>query len=87
MTGTTRPGGRTARTKEAVFEAVAALIAERGYGNIAMTDIAAKCGRWRNWSRVIAPARKAMTASGRKPKSTRRNTTCEGEIRAVAHFM
>jgi AcrR family transcriptional regulator len=43
MTGTTRPGGRTARTKEAVFEAVA-LIAEREVHNIAMTDIAERAG-------------------------------------------
>ena len=44
MTGTTRPGGRTARTKEAVFEAVAALIAEREVHEIAMTDIAERAG-------------------------------------------
>ena len=40
----TRPGGRTARTKEAVFEAVAALIASARY-EIAMTDIAERAGR------------------------------------------
>ena len=57
MTGKTRPGGRTARTKEMVFEAVAALIAERGYGNIAMTDIAERAGvaatsLYRRWGDV-----------------------------------
>lgn len=57
MTGKTRPGGRTARTKEVVFEAVAALIAERGYGNIAMTDIAERAGvaatsLYRRWGDV-----------------------------------
>lgn len=57
MMGKTRPGGRTARTKEVVFEAVAALIAERGYGNIAMTDIAERAGvaatsLYRRWGDV-----------------------------------
>ena len=40
MARTPRPGGRTARTREAVFEAVAALIAERDPASISMTDIA-----------------------------------------------
>jgi AcrR family transcriptional regulator len=39
-----RPGGRTARTKIAVFEAAAALLAERGHDAIGMTDIAERAG-------------------------------------------
>lgn len=57
MAGKVRPGGRTARTKEAVFEAAAALIAERGYDKIAMTDIAERAGvaatsLYRRWGDV-----------------------------------
>ncbi len=57
MTGKVRPGGRTARTKEAVCEAAAALIAERGFDKIAMTDIAERAGvaatsLYRRWGDV-----------------------------------
>jgi AcrR family transcriptional regulator len=53
----TRPGGRTARTKAAVFEAAAALVAERGHEAIAMTDIAGRAGvaatsLYRRWGDV-----------------------------------
>jgi AcrR family transcriptional regulator len=53
----TRPGGRTARTKAAVFEAAAGLVAERGHDAIAMTDIAARAGvaatsLYRRWGDV-----------------------------------
>jgi len=53
----TRPGGRSARTKAAVFEAAAALVAEQGCEAIAMTDIAARAGvaatsLYRRWGDV-----------------------------------
>jgi AcrR family transcriptional regulator len=41
---TSRPGGRTARTRATAFEAAAALLAEREPAQIAMTDIAARAG-------------------------------------------
>ena len=44
MTTKPRPGGRTARTKSSVFEAVTALLTERGYGALNMTDIAERAG-------------------------------------------
>ena len=52
-----RPGGRSARTKEATFEAAAALLAERGHGEITMTDIAERAGLaatslYRRWGDV-----------------------------------
>jgi len=54
---TSRPGGRTARTKAATFEAAAALLAEREPAQIAMTDIAARAGvaatsLYRRWGDV-----------------------------------
>ena len=42
MTAKPRPGGRSARNKAAVFEATAALLAERGHEAVTMTDIAAR---------------------------------------------
>lgn len=52
-----RPGGRTARTKSSVFEAVTALVTERGYGALNMTDIAERAGvaatsLYRRWGDV-----------------------------------
>jgi AcrR family transcriptional regulator len=44
MTAKSRPGGRTARNKAAVFEATAALLAERGHQAVSMTDIAERAG-------------------------------------------
>jgi AcrR family transcriptional regulator len=54
---TPRPGGRTARTKAAVFEAARALLAERDAADIAMTDIAGRAGvaatsLYRRWGDV-----------------------------------
>ena len=54
---THRPGGRTARTKAAAFDAAAGLLAEREPADIAMTDIAARAGvaatsLYRRWGDV-----------------------------------
>ena len=52
-----RPGGRTAKTKAVVFEAVTALVAERGHAAVSMTDIAERAGvaatsLYRRWGDV-----------------------------------
>ncbi len=57
MTVKRRPGGRTAQTKGSVFEAVTALVTERGYGAFNMTDIAERAGvaatsLYRRWGDV-----------------------------------
>lgn len=54
-----RPGGRTARTKTVVFEAVTALVAEKGHAAVSMTDIAERAGvattsLYRRWGDVHA---------------------------------
>jgi len=59
MTVKPRPGGRSARNKAAVFEAVAALMAERGHQAVTMTEIAARSGLaatslYRRWGDVRA---------------------------------
>lgn len=57
MTAKPRPGGRSARNKAAVFEAAAALVAERGHEAVTMTDIAERAGMaatslYRRWGDV-----------------------------------
>jgi AcrR family transcriptional regulator len=52
-----RPGGRTARNQAAVFDAAAALLAEKEPGSIAMTEIAERAGvavttLYRRWREV-----------------------------------
>src|SRR5665213_2836916 len=57
MTVIPRPGGRSARTKAATFEAAATLTAERGHEAVTMTEIAARAGvaatsLYRRWGDV-----------------------------------
>jgi AcrR family transcriptional regulator len=57
MSANTRPGGRTARTRAAVFEAVATLVAERGHAAVRMADVAERAGvattsLYRRWGDV-----------------------------------
>jgi AcrR family transcriptional regulator len=57
MTVKRRPGGRTAQTKSSVFDAVRALVTERGYSSLTMTDIAEAAGvaatsLYRRWGDV-----------------------------------
>lgn len=44
LTGTTRPGGRTARTREAVLAATLAELAEHGYAQLTVEQIAQRSG-------------------------------------------
>jgi AcrR family transcriptional regulator len=59
MTVKPRPGGRSARTKATVYEAVAALVIERGHAAVSMTDVAERAGvaatsLYRRWGDVRA---------------------------------
>lgn len=61
---TRRPGGRSARVRTAVHQAVAELVAERGYGNFTVGEVAARAGvadtsiyrRWGNLETLSADA-------------------------------
>src|SRR5579875_2521841 len=44
LNGTTRPGGRTARTRTAVLAATLAELAERGYAELTVEQIAQRSG-------------------------------------------
>ncbi|MEV0260476.1 TetR/AcrR family transcriptional regulator [Streptomyces sp. NPDC050617] len=54
-----RPGGRSARVRAAVHQAVIALVAERGYGNFTVGEVAARAGVadtsvYRRWGNLEA---------------------------------
>ncbi|MGY0064703.1 TetR/AcrR family transcriptional regulator [Streptomyces sp. LZ34] len=54
-----RPGGRSARVRAAVHQAVTDLVAERGYGNLAVGEVAARAGVadtsiYRRWGNLEA---------------------------------
>ncbi|MEV4164926.1 TetR/AcrR family transcriptional regulator [Nonomuraea dietziae] len=54
-----RPGGRSARVRAAVHQAVTDLVSERGYGNFTVGDIAARAGvadtsLYRRWGNLQA---------------------------------
>ena len=61
-TGTSRPGGRTARTRDAVFEATLAELGAVGYGHTSVEAIAQRAGvhkttiyrRWGTKDRLVA---------------------------------
>lgn len=59
MVAIPRPGGRSARTKSAVFEAVATIVGERGHAAVTMTEVAERAGvaatsLYRRWGDVGA---------------------------------
>ncbi|MDN3352355.1 TetR/AcrR family transcriptional regulator [Actinomadura sp. DC4] len=57
-----RPGGRSARVRAAVHQAVTDLVSERGYGNFAVGEVAARAGvadtsvyrRWGNLEALLS---------------------------------
>ncbi|WP_433727487.1 TetR/AcrR family transcriptional regulator [Nocardia sp. CA-129566] len=58
---TRRPGGRSARVRAAVHQAVTELVAERGYGNFTVAEVAARAGVadtsiYRRWGNLEALA-------------------------------
>ncbi|WP_433730960.1 TetR/AcrR family transcriptional regulator C-terminal ligand-binding domain-containing protein [Nocardia sp. CA-129566] len=60
--GSVRPGGRTARVREAVLQAAGDLLAERGFAHLDLTEVAARAEvgkttayrRWRNSTGLVA---------------------------------
>jgi AcrR family transcriptional regulator len=66
-----RPGGRSARVYAAVHQAVTELVAERGYGNFAVGDVAARAGvadtsiyrRWGSLEKLLSDVALARLAA------------------------
>ena len=68
--GTVRPGGRTARTAEAVFAAVIAELSTRAYADISVESIAARAGVhkttvYRRWGSKAEIIRQALVSTAR----------------------
>lgn len=84
-----RPGGRSARVRVAVHQAVADLVAERGYGNFTVGEVAARAGvadtsvyrRWGNLEALLTDvANTRLTTQSPIPDTG----NLEGDLRAYA---
>jgi AcrR family transcriptional regulator len=89
MTVIPRPGGRTARTQEAVFAAAAALLAERGHGAVTMTDIAERAGvaatsLYRRWGDVRVLVMEVAVAQLMRERPLPNTGSLRGDLRAWA---
>ncbi|WP_327095583.1 TetR/AcrR family transcriptional regulator [Nocardia vinacea] len=84
-----RPGGRSARVRAAVHKAVTELVAERGYGNFTVADVATRAGVadtsiYRRWGNLEALAME-VTVDRLGTESAIPNTgSLEGDLRAYA---
>ncbi|WP_433523046.1 TetR/AcrR family transcriptional regulator [Nocardia pseudovaccinii] len=84
-----RPGGRSARVRAAVHQAVTELVAERGYGNFTIADVATRAGVadtsiYRRWGNLEALAME-VTVDRLSTESAMPNTgSLEGDLRAYA---
>jgi AcrR family transcriptional regulator len=84
-----RPGGRTARTRAAAFEAAASLLAEYEPADIAMTDIAARAGvaatsLYRRWGDVRTLLTEVAVERLMKDWPLPDTGSLEGDLRAWA---
>lgn len=84
---TSRPGGRTARTRAAVFAAAEGLLQERGPAAISMADIAQAAGvastsLYRRWGTVDALLLDVSMERLRTAKPIPNTGTLEGDLRA-----
>jgi AcrR family transcriptional regulator len=84
-----RPGGRSARVRSAVHQAVTELIAERGYGTFAVAEVAARAGVadtsiYRRWGTLEALLMD-VTVSRLTERSPMPDTgSLEGDLRSFA---
>jgi AcrR family transcriptional regulator len=87
--GHQRPGGRTAKVRAAVLEATAATLAEEGYENLSIEDVAQRAGvhkttiyrRWPSKAELVADAVRERSATRVEVPDT---GTLAGDLRALA---
>ncbi|NLU74183.1 TetR/AcrR family transcriptional regulator [Streptomyces sp. HNM0575] len=94
--GRARPGGRTARTREAVREATLAEIADRGYDGLSVEGVAARSGVhrttvYRRWRNAAGLAADALDLASAEPWPVPDTGTVRGDLReltelVVTHF-
>ncbi|TDE22119.1 TetR/AcrR family transcriptional regulator [Actinomadura sp. 6K520] len=90
--GTVRPGGRTARVRDAVRRATLAELAERGYEGLTVESVAARSGvhrttvyrRWRNADGLVADA---LDLAAGEPWPVPDTGTLDGDLRAIARLV
>ena len=92
MTAKPRPGGRSARNKAAVFEATAALLAERGHELVTMADIAERAGiaatsLYRRWGDVRALVMEVAVEKLMRERPLPDTGSLRGDLRAWARPM
>ncbi|MFI8854004.1 TetR/AcrR family transcriptional regulator [Streptomyces sp. NPDC053499] len=86
--GSRRPGGRTARVREQVLEAVGPLLVEHGYDGLTVDAVAARSGvhratvyrRWRDVGGLLADVLDAAGDDDWRPADT---GSLEGDLRAL----
>jgi AcrR family transcriptional regulator len=86
---TRRPGGRSARVRSAVHEAVTQLVAERGYGAFAVADVAARAGVadtsvYRRWGTLEALLMDVVVSRLTEHSPVPDTGTLEGDLRSFA---
>jgi AcrR family transcriptional regulator len=90
--GARRPGGRTAHNRQAVFAATLGLLAERGYAELSVEDIAQRARvhkttiyrRWRSLDRLVAAA---FMATGQSLIEVRETGDVDRDARALARVV
>ncbi|MEU5883056.1 TetR/AcrR family transcriptional regulator [Spirillospora sp. NPDC047279] len=90
--GTVRPGGRTARTREAVREATLAELAEHGYQGLTVDNVAARSGVhkttvYRRWGSAEGLVADALELAAAEPWPVPDTGSAEGDLRALARLV
>ncbi|MGP4025760.1 TetR/AcrR family transcriptional regulator [Actinomadura sp. 3N407] len=90
--GSVRPGGRTARVRDAVRKATLAELAEHGYPGLTVDNVAARSGvhkttvyrRWGNAEGLVADA---LELAAGEPWPVPDTGTLAGDLRAIARLV
>ncbi|MFE7796144.1 TetR/AcrR family transcriptional regulator [Nocardia sp. NPDC057440] len=86
---TRRPGGRSARVRAAVHQAVTELVAERGYGNFTVAEVAARASVadtsiYRRWGNLEALAMEVAVDRLSTESAIPDTGTLDGDLRTYA---
>ncbi|MFJ9679585.1 TetR/AcrR family transcriptional regulator [Streptomyces sp. NPDC101194] len=88
--GTRRPGGRTARTRAAVRDAVLTGLAEHGYPGLSVEYVAERSGvhrttLYRRWGTLEGLVADALDLAGEDDWTPPDTGSLKGDLRALAH--
>ncbi|MFD0906022.1 TetR/AcrR family transcriptional regulator, partial [Actinomadura sediminis] len=90
--GTVRPGGRTARVRDAVRRATLAELAEHGYRGLTVEAVAARSGVhkttvYRRWGDADGLVADALELAAAEPWPVPDTGTLDGDLRAIARLV